>query len=86
MTGMTVDQSIDLARKAVDFDLPGDYHTACITMAAEVLMLRGQRKVLADLLGLSLGVIQTTEGESHEECQQLMELQNQIVAALKGVI
>ena len=49
-----------------------------------VRRLKGEQQVLKTLLNLSLGVIQTIDGEDDAECAMLMELQNKITEALKG--
>lgn len=50
----------------------------------ELVRLRGEAGVLIGLLQAALHVIETIDGEDVEECQQLMELQNKIVYAIRA--
>lgn len=50
----------------------------------ELVRLRGEAGVLICLLQAALHVIETIDGEDVEECQQLMELQNKIVYAIRA--
>ncbi len=50
----------------------------------ELTKLKGEAKVLRDLLGLTLGVVDSAEAENSEEAEMLMQLYNKINAALRG--
>lgn len=50
----------------------------------ELIRLRGEAGVLIGLLQAALQVIETIDGEDVEECNQLMELQNKIVYAIRA--
>lgn len=50
----------------------------------ELIRLRGEAGVLIGLLQAALQVIETIDGDDVEECQQLMELQNKIVYAIRA--
>ncbi len=50
----------------------------------ELTKLKGEAKVLRDLLGLALGVVDSAEAEDSEEAEMLMQLYNKINAALRG--
>lgn len=56
---------------------------AALEAATEIQRLQGEAKVLRDLLNLALGVIETVEPEDAGETEMMMDLQNQIMAAVR---
>lgn len=53
-------------------------------LCGHITRLQCEAKVLRDLLAMALDVVKTCEGETAPECEALMDLQNQIAAALRG--
>lgn len=53
-------------------------------VSEELIRLRGEAGVLIGLLQAALQVIETVDGDDAEECNQLMELQNKIVYAIRA--
>lgn len=55
-------------------------------LIAEITRLKGEARVMRDLLRATWEVIDTIDGESAPECEALMQLQNQLMAEFKGSI
>lgn len=53
-------------------------------VSEELIRLRGEAGVLIGLLQAALQIIETVDGEDDCECNQLMELQNKIVYAIRA--
>ncbi len=53
-------------------------------VSEELIRLRGEAGVLIGLLQAALQIIETVDGEDDGECNQLMELQNKIVYAIRA--
>jgi len=63
------------------------YGRDCVeSLQAEVDRLKGEHTVLINLLMAAKSVIETVDGESTEECENLMELNNKIHYAINGAI
>jgi hypothetical protein len=52
----------------------------------EIDRLKGERTVLINLLMAAKNVIETVDGESTEECENLMDLNNKMHYAINGAI
>lgn len=53
-------------------------------LIADLARLKGEAKVMRELLGLALDVIHDADGETQAECEMLMGLSNDIKSALRG--
>lgn len=52
---------------------------------AEILRLRGEQKVLRDLLAQALPFVEEAEDDTEDPCGELITLQEQIEAAIRQV-
>lgn len=88
-TNMTVDQAIAYAIQWAPATVRGadGWRVVCMVLAQEVQRLRGERKVLADLLERSIDVLADvrTDTDDTETYRMLTELINHSRAALMRV-